>query len=138
MTGIEVIGIVLGSTVLTELIRSGYGILKTKIDRKYKKEDENDSVANQLRDIQAKLEAVDKKIDENEAKAARARILMMADDIRLDLKHSKDRFDSILQDIETYNSFCSETPGFLNGVTAASQDIIKDCYKRRIERNDFL
>lgn len=138
MTVIEVIGIVLGSTVLAELIRSGYGILKTKIDRKYKKEDENDSVANQLRDIQAKLKAVDKKIDENEAKAARARILMMADDIRLDLKHSKDRFDAILQDIETYNSFCSETPGFLNGVTAASQDIIKDCYKRRIERNDFL
>lgn len=68
----------------------------------------------------------------------RVRILTFADEIRRGVRHSKETFDQVLSDIDTYERYCTEHPDFMNNKTVAAKAKILDVYSECIDNNDFL
>lgn len=68
----------------------------------------------------------------------RVRILTFADEIRRGMRHSKETFDQVMSDIDTYEHYCTEHPDFMNNKTVAAKAKILDVYSECIDNNDFL
>lgn len=90
-----------------------------------------DSIA----DKQEKLEADMLQVD---AVNCRIRILQFADELRRGVKHSKESFDQVISDIDTYERYCYDHPKFKNNKTVVSNERIIAAYNVRCEMNDFL
>lgn len=102
--------------------------------RMEKKNGIKDSIA----EISKQQQGLSKKIDENEAKGARRRILRFADELLQKKKHTKDYFDDVLADIDMYDRYCKANPDFPNNRTMMAEANIKTAYKERLEEHDFL
>ena len=99
-----------------------------------------------------RVEALDKKIinvesmckrknesdDRKDAIDRRIRILQFGDELRRDVKHSKESFDQILDDISNYNNYCKIHPEFPNEKTVLTAQKIKEVYRHCMDYNDFL
>lgn len=124
------------------LIAAIVSIITLFLNRKWQKEDRT---ANAITELSAKIDAVQTElqahIEQNEleaAQAARIRILRFADECRREYKHSKEFFDSVLDDIDTYEDYCAEHPRFENNKTVASTKVIKDIYDECLRLNKFI
>ena len=104
-----------------------YDVLDS-IDTLDKKVNTLDSYVKQLE--QARLEC--------EAKRARTRILRFGDEVRLNVKHSKDSFDEVLADITFYDTYCSTHPDFKNNRTKSTEKVIVDVYEECLRNDSFL
>ena len=102
--------------------------------RMEKKNGIKDSIA----EISKQQQGLSKKIDENEAKGARRRILRFADELLQKKKHTKDYFDDVLADIDMYDRYCKANPDFPNNRTMMAEANIKMAYKEMLEEHDFL
>lgn len=96
---------------------------------------EQDKMFGEIRKEQDRMAS---KIDENEAKGARRRILRFSDELTQQIEHSKDFFDDVLADIDTYDRYCKDNPDFPNNRTRIAEDNIKKNYSIRLTKNDFL
>lgn len=76
--------------------------------------------------------------DEREARNARRRILRFNDELLRNIDHSKEYFDDILLDIDTYEDYCETHHGFQNGKAVMAIDNIRRCYRLCTEQNKFL
>lgn len=124
------------------LIAAIVSIITLFLNRKWQKEDRT---ADAITELSAKIDAVQTElqahIEQNEleaAKAARIRILRFADECRRGVQASKEFFDSVLDDIDTYEDYCSEHPRFENNKTVASTKVIKDIYDECLRLNKFI
>ena len=54
------------------------------------------------------------------------------------MKHSKDYYDQILSDIDTYEKYCEKNPDFKNNMTVFAVENIKKCYKNCLTKHKFL
>lgn len=95
--------------------------------------------------IRASIECIRKELDkmktsedEREARNARRRILRFNDELLRHIEHSKEYFDDILLDVDTYEEYCAEHHGFQNGKAVMAIGNIKRCYQICIEENKFL
>lgn len=95
-------------------------------------------IKDSIAEISKQQQGLSKKIDENEAKGARRRILRFADELLQKKKHTKDYFDDILADIDMYDRYCKANPDFPNNRTMMAEANIKMAYKERLEEHDFL
>ena len=88
------------------------------------------------------LEENDKRQDEergrDKALEARRRILEFGDDCRRGVKHSKEHFDSIFEDINAYRRYCREHPDFENDKAVLTIRGLEEIYHKCIQDNDFL
>ncbi len=75
---------------------------------------------------------------EDEAIAARTRILRFSDEVYQQARHSKEYFDQILQDISLYKHYCEKHPDFRNDMTVIATERIEAVYKHCLECRDFL
>jgi predicted glycoside hydrolase/deacetylase ChbG (UPF0249 family) len=75
---------------------------------------------------------------EKEAKAARRRILRTDDEIRIGVKHSKDFFDDVLRDIDSYEEYCDDHPHFKNKCAESAINNVLACYETCKADNSFL
>lgn len=78
------------------------------------------------------------KIDENEAKNARYRILRFDDEIRHGKKHTEEHFNQILDDIDMYNDYCREHPKYPNSKAVLAIANIKRVYAKCKDEDSFL
>lgn len=99
-----------------------------------------------------KLDALDKRIgkleqadikqenlrQESEAKEARRRIIMFADELRRNINHSPEAFDNILDDVSYYKNYCREHPEFKNEKAVRSISIIDGNYDKCMHEDNFL
>lgn len=76
--------------------------------------------------------------DERDAKSARTRVLRFGDELLHDVRHSKEHFDNILQDIREYENYCNEHPKFENDRMQLTAQLIKDTYRGCMEKHTFL
>lgn len=90
-----------------------------------------------MRDVNEKISELRDLLDESEAKAARMRIQRFADEMYIDIRHSREHFDLILMDITAYNHYCDEHPDFVNEKTKVAQGVIKEAYKKCIRDRSF-
>lgn len=131
---------------LAERIKKIWDNRKTKkLDKIIDKVDTMDStVKADIRKLEAKFDnkisEVYCKIDENDIKLKRGRILTFADEIRRGLNHSKESYNQILDDITKYNQYCSRHPDFENERTIIASQVIKDSYAQKMspEGDGFL
>ena len=96
-------------------------------------------VDKKLDDISTKVRTLDEQIKESEAKSARTHILRFADELYTrQVKHSKDYFDDILDDIKDYEMYCDTHKKFKNGKTGMAVELIKKTYTELYDDHEFL
>lgn len=88
--------------------------------------------------LKQKIDEISTKIDENEAKGARRRILRFSDELTQRVRHTKDYFDDILADIDLYERYCEDHPKFPNNRTLMAETNIKATYQQCLAEHDFL
>lgn len=86
----------------------------------------------------SKIEEVNRKIDENDIKIKRGRILDFADSIRRGINHSRESYIQILDDITKYNKYCDGHPEFENERTVLASQIIEESHKEKMKNNSYL
>ena len=75
---------------------------------------------------------------EDHAIQCRQRILCFSDDLIHGVEHSREYYDSILQDITEYDYYSDQHPGFKNSITGqAAKNILKH-YETHMWQKDFL
>ena len=124
-TWTTVIGFVLGGSFLT--------FLQFLINRHDNKQDKNDAVLSAIKDLDGRVERIEKSLDERDAVLARTHILRFSDDIYNGINHSKEYYDQTLDDLKTYTKYCESNPGFANGRTEKAGEYIQKEYDRLIE-----
>lgn len=96
-------------------------------------------VDSKLDDISSKVNDLDEKIKEANAKTARTHILRFADELyNRQVKHSKEYFDDILDDIDDYEEYCDKHKSFKNGKTVIAVAQIRKIYAELYEDHKFL
>lgn len=73
-----------------------------------------------------------------EAITRRLRILRFGDEVTHGIRHSKDHFDQILEDITAYNKYCASHVDFKNDMTTLTAQRIKEVYADCLVNNDFM
>lgn len=112
---------------------AGGGILtfvQFLISRYDQKHDKNAEVLTEIKNLSNRVEQIEQSLDERDAVLARTHILRFRDELYNDIKHSQEYFEQTLDDIETYNQFCSDHPKFANGRTKAAAEYIRSEYDR--------
>lgn len=127
---IAVLGAVCGSVGL-------WTYLDHRQQRKAEKEMQDNEVLKELKAIRTEIAELRETVEENEAKAARVRILKFADEIFMEMNHSKDSFDQCMSDITFYETYCGEHPKFKNHQTQETVEYIKEVYHERMKKKDF-
>ena len=96
-------------------------------------------------DVLAKLGEVEKRLDKHitvdDQRAAdgnRTRILHFNNELVRNLKHTKEEFVEILAEIDAYEEYCRSHPEYPNNRAVIAIDNVRDVYKERLKKNDFL
>lgn len=93
------------------------------------------------KDLMDKVNTLETKVgslEKSDVIDCRVRILTFADEIRRGVRHSKETFDQVLSDIDTYERYCTEHPDFMNNKTVAAKAKILEVYSDCMGKNDFL
>lgn len=115
--------------VITALGSSGlWSYLQHRMDKKSKISEMLNSIKEQLDDVNKKIDDVNEKIDESDAKQARINILRFDDELSAEMKHSRDYFRQILEDIHIYEEYCRTHESFKNGYTKIAAEHIRETY----------
>ena len=88
--------------------------------------------------LRTELDKMKTSEDEREAKNARRRILRFNDELLRKVDHSKEYFDDILSDVDTYEEYCEHHHGFQNGKAVMAIENIRRCYRLCVEEDKFL
>lgn len=94
----------------------------------------NKELMDKVNTLETKVGALEK----SDVIDCRVRILTFADEIRRGMRHSKETFDQVLSDIDTYERYCTEHPDFMNNKTVAAKAKILEVYSECMDNNDFL
>lgn len=96
-------------------------------------------------DVLEKLEQLERRIDTMEYQrerekmaAARIRILRFGDECTRGVPHSEEYFNQVLDDINSYESYCNAHPEYKNAKAVLTIERIKEIYTDRLENGDFL
>lgn len=76
--------------------------------------------------------------DEREATLRRTHILHFNDEILHEIKHTKEHFDQILEDIDYYEDYCDEHPDYKNNKAVCAINNIQQTYKKCMDEHSFL
>lgn len=88
--------------------------------------------------LRSDLNEMDRKLVENQAITARVRILRASDEILHRMKHSKEWFDQLNDDITFYERYCKLHPEFRNNKATHAIANIDEVYTKALKDNDFL
>lgn len=82
------------------------------------------------KEIEAKIDRLSDKVEENQAILARTHILRFSDELKNGVEHSAEYFRQQLDDCDTYDKFCMTHPGFKNSYTMIANKHIKETFER--------
>lgn len=147
-------------TVVTCLLGSAgiFSFIQFLITRRDKREEKLDKITDQIaqlqqdvhklalkEDVRKLAEKVETKDEEirgellhNQAVTARVRILRASDEILHKMKHSKEWFDQLNDDISFYQKYCEDHPKFVNNKAIHAIANIDEVYAKALKDNDFL
>lgn len=100
----------------------------------------NHDINEKVDKLASKVDKLQNSVDENAAKFAREKILEFGDDLiyQPERKHSKDRFDDVVQHITEYDSYCTDHPEFKNHMTESTTKLILSTYEKCMAEHSFL
>jgi hypothetical protein len=129
--------------VYTALIALASAVIVKTLDLIFAKATEKKgAIANltkKVEDIGTKLDSHISEDEKSKAIHARQRILRADDEIRHGVLHSKEFFDSVLEDdIKFYQEYCNTHPEFPNAVALSAINNIMRVYEKCKAENSFL
>ena len=92
----------------------------------------------QIKKISTELENHIQKTEEYRIRRARQRILRFSDDIMLGKNHSLEHYNDILEDIDLYEDYCDEHPGYINNKAEMAIELIRSTYQEHMVSHSFL
>lgn len=129
--------------LLIGLLGSGIGaglmaILHAALQRKWNKADQQNVILAKLGDIENRMDKMEAEDAEREAKHSRIRILRFGDECSHDVRHSREHFEQVIEDVDAYETYCADHPDFKNNKAVLTIKLIKETYQRRLLNNDFI
>ena len=88
--------------------------------------------------LRNEIETLRGEITEDRATNARIRILSFSDEVQRNIRHSKESFDQINSDIDTYRRYCDKHPDYKNNRAVMAIANIERVYADCMRENDFL
>lgn len=138
-------------TIITCLLGSAgvFSFIQFLINRKDKRNETLVQISGRLDDMNANIQTLSDTMVKNNAElreemvqtqaiTARVRILRASDEILHKMKHSKEWFDQLNEDITFYNDYCNEHPKFVNNKAMHAIANIDEVYAKALKDNDFL
>lgn len=113
-------------------------IVMAALQRKWKKDDQQNVILEKLESISQRMDRMEAEDAEREAKRSRIRILRFGDECSHDVKHSREHFEQVIEDVDAYESFCADHPDFKNNKAVMTIRLIKETYQNRLKNNDFI
>ena len=98
----------------------------------------NKEVLEQVNILSKEVDALKKDEELERARQARQRILRFNDEILFEKRHSKEHFDEILDDIDTYEEYCRTHEDYENNKAVLAIATIREVYKDCLKTHDFL
>lgn len=105
----------------------------------------NKEMMDQVNDLQSEIKNVKKEVDMlkkdeelERVRMARQRILRFNDEILFGKRHSKEHFDEILDDIDTYEEYCRTHEDYENNKAVLAIATIREVYKDCLKTHNFL
>lgn len=89
-------------------------------------------------EITEKLDAHITMDDRRTADMHRTRILHFNNELLRDIPHTKEEFIEILAEVDAYELYCREHPEYPNNRARLAIENIKEIYKERLKKRDFL
>lgn len=108
------------------------------VNRHDKKQDKSDAVSAEVAELRKDVGKLAGEIAEDRATNARIRILCFSDEVRHGVRHSKESFDQVNLDIDTYRRYCEDHPEYKNNRAVMAIANIKRVYAKCLEENSFL
>ena len=103
------------------------------------------TISEEIKSLKEDIIGLSKRLDKHIDKAeedgvltSRQRILRFSDEVTMGILHSKEAYVEILSEIDKYEDYCMEHPHFPNNRCVLACSNIKNMYKERLEKNDFL
>lgn len=128
------------TTLLLGLLGSGalFGFIQFLISR----HDDKAGTAKRLQaavdKIAASLNDLREEYKQGRAISARIHIITASDEVKHGVKHSFEWWDQALADIDLYEKYCREHPGFMNTKAEHAIEHIKMVHLERLQKNDFI
>ena len=98
----------------------------------------NKEVLEQVSILFKEVDTLKKDEELERARQARQRILRFNDEILFEKRHSKEHFDEILDDIDTYEEYCRTHEDYENNKAVLAIATIREVYKDCLKTHDFL
>ena len=98
----------------------------------------NKEVLEQVNILSKEVDTLKKDEELERARQARQRILRFNDEILFNKRHSKEHFDEILDDIDTYEEYCRTHEDYENNKAVLAIATIREVYKDCLKTHDFL
>lgn len=98
----------------------------------------NGEVMEQVKKLTSEVDTLKKEEELERARQARQRILRFNDEILFNKRHSKEHFDEILDDIDTYEEYCNAHEDYENNKAVLAISTIREVYKECLRDHDFL
>ena len=110
-----------------------------KVDIKNLKDDVSDLKEN-LIELDNKMTESNRRDEEERAKTARQNILVFDDELLFhsDIRHTKERFDNVLEQIDYYEQYCKDHEEFKNNKAMFAIKHIKSTYDYCMSKRTFL
>ncbi len=126
----ELVNILLGGGILA--------FVQFLIQRWDERSGKKDKVIKALEGLSEQVTKLQHTVDEREAVLARTHILRFNDELYNGVKHSQEYYLQTLEDIDTYEEFCTKNPEFKNSRTVMAVANIKDTYQQLYSEHKFL
>ena len=98
----------------------------------------NKEVLDRVGQLTKEVDILKKEEELERARQARQRILRFNDEILFNKRHSKEHFDEILDDIDTYEAYCDAHEDYENNKAVLAISTIREVYKECLKDHDFL
>ena len=112
--------------------------LQFLITRHDKKKGKHKSLMDAIGAVRKDLDELREEINEDRAVNARIRILSFSDEVQRNIRHSKESFDQINSDIDTYRRYCDKHTDFKNNRAVMAIANIERVYADCMKTHDFL
>lgn len=112
--------------------------LQYLINRYDTKSGKHNAIMEAINKVKDELDTLRGEINEDRATNARIRILSFSDEIRHNVKHSKESFDQMMQDIDTYKRYCDKHPEYRNNRAVMAITNIERVYSDCLKEHNFL
>lgn len=128
----------LAAAVLIAVLGSKiWDLISARLKRRDEKDDKKDAVLEAIKGIRMDITKISEKVDENAAVLARTHILRFNDELINGVDHTQEYFRQQLQDIDTYERYCDQHPGFKNTYATMAINNIKSTYDRLLQKGAF-